>query len=80
MPSVAFNCDGTKLAVGVSYTWDEGDEGAKSAERPAVFIRTTGDEVKVRISILLDDCMLNLCVAQGLVWKLKTPYSISRLS
>ncbi|KAH9937962.1 WD40 repeat-like protein [Amylocystis lapponica] len=46
VPSVAFNCDGTKLAVGVSYTWEEGEEGAKTAERPGVFIRTTGDEVK----------------------------------
>ncbi|KAI0728531.1 WD40 repeat-like protein [Fomitopsis betulina] len=46
VPSVAFNCDGTKLAVGVSYTWEEGEEGAKTAERPSVYIRTTGDEVK----------------------------------
>ena len=49
--SVAFNCDGTKLAVGVSYTWDEGEEGAKTAERPAVYIRHAGEEVKVRSSI-----------------------------
>ena len=47
VPSVSFNCDGTKLAVGVSYNWDDGEEGAKTAERPAVFIRTCGDEVKV---------------------------------
>lgn len=47
VPSIAFNCDGTKLAVGVSYTWEEGEEGAKTAERPAVYIRTVGDEVKV---------------------------------
>ena len=47
VPSVAFNCDGTKLAVGVSYTWDEGEEGSKNTERPAVFIRAAGDEVKV---------------------------------
>ncbi|EIW54728.1 WD40 repeat-like protein [Trametes versicolor FP-101664 SS1] len=46
VPSIAFNCDGTKLAVGVSYTWEEGEEGAKTAERPAVYIRTVGDEVK----------------------------------
>jgi cell cycle arrest protein BUB3 len=49
IPSVAFNCDGTKLAVAVSYTWDEGDQGAKTAETPKIFIRTTGDEVKVSI-------------------------------
>ena len=47
MPSVAFNCDGSKLAVGVSYNWDEGEEGAKTAERPAVYVRNAGDEVKV---------------------------------
>ena len=28
VPSIAFNSDGTKLAVGVSYTWEEGEEGA----------------------------------------------------
>lgn len=49
IPSIAFNCDGSKLAVGVSYTWDEGEEGAKNAERPAVFVKNVGDEVKVHI-------------------------------
>ena len=48
VPSIAFNCDGTKLAVGVSYTWEEGEEGAKTAERPAVYIKNVGEEVKVR--------------------------------
>ena len=47
IPSIAFNCDGTRLAAGVSYTWDDGEEGAKNAERPAVWVRRTGDEVKV---------------------------------
>jgi hypothetical protein len=47
IPAVAFNSDGTKLAVGVSYTWDEGEEGGKNAEKPAVFIKKLGDEVKV---------------------------------
>ncbi|KAI0063749.1 WD40 repeat-like protein [Artomyces pyxidatus] len=46
IPSVAFNSDGTKLAVGVSYTWDTGEEGAKTAERPGIYIRTLGEEVK----------------------------------
>jgi cell cycle arrest protein BUB3 len=46
IPSIAFNCDGTKLGVGVSYTWDDGEEGAKNAERPAIFIRKCGDEMK----------------------------------
>lgn len=48
VPSIAFNCDGTKLAVGVSYTWEEGEMGAKGASRPSVHIRTCGEEVKVR--------------------------------
>lgn len=47
IPSIAFNRDGTRLAVGVSYTWDEGETGAKTAERPAVWIRNVGEEVKV---------------------------------
>lgn len=47
VPSVSFNCDGTKLAIGVSYNWDEGAEGAKHAERPSVFIREVGPELKV---------------------------------
>jgi len=47
VPSVAFNCDGTKLAVGVSYNWDEGEPGEKTAPRPSVFVRNVGDEVKV---------------------------------
>ena len=47
VPSIDFNCDGTKLAVGVSYNWDEGEEGSRTANRPSVYIRTVGDEVKV---------------------------------
>ncbi|KAA1475065.1 WD40 repeat-like protein [Dentipellis sp. KUC8613] len=46
IPSIAFNSDGTKLAVGVSYTWDQGEEGARSAERPGIYIRSVGEEVK----------------------------------
>lgn len=45
--SIAFNCDGTKLAAGVSYTWDDGEEGSKTAERPAISVKKLGDEVKV---------------------------------
>ncbi|EGO04069.1 hypothetical protein SERLA73DRAFT_130698 [Serpula lacrymans var. lacrymans S7.3] len=48
IPSLAFNCDGTRLAVGVSYMWDDGEHGAKTAERPAVYVRKVGDEVKPR--------------------------------
>ena len=52
IPSVAFNCNGTKLAIGVSYTWDEGEKGAKTAEPPKVYVKTVGDEVKVRVSLI----------------------------
>jgi cell cycle arrest protein BUB3 len=50
IPSIAFNCDGTRLAVGVSYTWDEGEEGLKKEGGTvrAVWVRKVGDEVKVR--------------------------------
>lgn len=67
MPSIAFNCDGTKLAVGVSYTWEEGEEGAKTAERPSVYIRTTGDEVKVSVrSVKYNKHLTLLGIAKGL--------------
>lgn len=47
--SIAFNSDGTRLAIGVSYNWDEGAAGARAfGERnPKVWIRDIGDEVKV---------------------------------
>ena len=48
VPSIAFNCDGSRLAVGVSYTGEEGEEGAKTAPRPAVMVKSVGEEVKVR--------------------------------
>ena len=71
IPSIAFNCNGTKLAVGVSYTWDDGEEGAKAAERPAVFVRNLGDEVKVsdRKCIRKDT---HESLAQGLDWALNS--------
>jgi len=46
VPSIAFNSDGTKLAVAVCNTWDEGEEVAKQANRPYLYIRHVGDEVK----------------------------------
>ncbi|KAH9061844.1 WD40-repeat-containing domain protein, partial [Lactarius deliciosus] len=49
--ALAFSADGTRLAVGASYTWDEGEEGARSAERPALFVREPGEEVKVRFLV-----------------------------
>lgn len=52
--SVAFNCDGTKLAIGVSYTWDEGEQGMKTQNIPPwVGIMTVGDEVKVIFSFIV---------------------------
>lgn len=45
--ALAFNSTGTKLAVGVGYMWDEGEEGGKRS-RPGVVIREVGNEVKVR--------------------------------
>ena len=47
--ALAFSPDGSRLAVGASYTWDEGEEGARTAERPALFVREPGEEVKVRL-------------------------------
>ncbi|PVG01361.1 WD40 repeat-like protein [Serendipita vermifera] len=46
--AVAFNRTGSRLAVGVSYGWDKGQEGARLPEngRVSVFIRDVGDEVK----------------------------------
>ena len=46
--AVAFNCDGGKVAVGVSYTWDEGEKGLKAnAVAPWLGVRMVGEEVKV---------------------------------
>lgn len=44
--ALAFNPSGTKLAVGIGYMWDEGEEGGKRS-RPGVVIRDVGNEVKV---------------------------------
>ncbi|KAF8626052.1 hypothetical protein AX15_005106 [Amanita polypyramis BW_CC] len=44
--SLAFNCDGTKLAVGLSYNWDDGEAGLRTTERPMIVARKLGDEVK----------------------------------
>lgn len=46
--AVGFNCDGSKIAVAVSYTWDEGEAGLKTAGvAPWIGVRKVGDEVKV---------------------------------
>ncbi|KAH9979138.1 WD40 repeat-like protein [Russula compacta] len=44
--ALAFSADGARLAVGASYTWDAGEEGARTAERPSLFVRELGEEVK----------------------------------
>ncbi|KAJ2922987.1 hypothetical protein H1R20_g14117, partial [Candolleomyces eurysporus] len=45
--AIAFNCDGTKLAVAASYTWDEGEEGMKRGGLlPWLGVRKLGEEVK----------------------------------
>ncbi|TFL04660.1 WD40-repeat-containing domain protein [Pterulicium gracile] len=44
--ALSFNVDGSKLAVAVGYTWDDGKDGASKAEQPAIFIRDVGDGVK----------------------------------
>jgi hypothetical protein len=51
--AVAFNCDGSKIAVGVSYTWDEGEKGMKAQDvTPWIGVKRVGDEVKVRVSFI----------------------------
>lgn len=54
--ALAFSADGARLAVGASYTWDAGEEGARTAERPSLFVRELGDEVKVSFPTLA--CLL----------------------
>ncbi|KAF8907800.1 WD40-repeat-containing domain protein [Mucidula mucida] len=46
--SIAFNCDGTSMAIATCYTWDDGEAGMRTAERPAITIKKLGDEVKPR--------------------------------
>jgi len=49
--AVAFNCDGSRLAVGVSYTWDEGEAGFKeNPVTPWLGVRKVGDEAKPKSS------------------------------
>lgn len=62
--ALAFNNDGARLAVGASYTWDEGEDGARKAERPSVFIRKLGDEVKVSVAVSRCSITLTFCHSQ----------------
>ena len=51
---IAFNADGTRLAVGVSYGWERGEDGAgQNVGTARVFVREVGDEVKVRGGLCL---------------------------
>jgi len=43
---IAFNVDGTRLAVGVSHGWEHGDQPGKSVGTARVYVREVGDEVK----------------------------------
>ncbi|KAF7305184.1 WD-REPEATS-REGION domain-containing protein [Mycena kentingensis (nom. inval.)] len=44
--TLAFNCDGTRLAVGVGYNWDLGERGMHEKPGTEIGIRKLGDEVK----------------------------------
>ncbi|KAF8191433.1 WD40-repeat-containing domain protein [Mycena galopus ATCC 62051] len=44
--ALAFNCDGTRLAVGVGYNWDMGEKGMHEKPGTEIGIRKLGDEVK----------------------------------
>ncbi|KAJ7632118.1 WD40-repeat-containing domain protein [Roridomyces roridus] len=44
--ALAFNCDGTRLAVGVGYNWDLGEKGMHEKPGTEICIRRLGDEVK----------------------------------
>jgi len=44
--ALAFNCDGTRLAVGVGYNWDMGEKGMHEKPGTEIGIRRLGDEVK----------------------------------
>ena len=50
--SLAFDHTGTHLAIGISYAWDQGAEGAKKDDgKVEIRIREVGDEVKVSASV-----------------------------
>jgi cell cycle arrest protein BUB3 len=49
--ALAFNCDGTRLAVGVGYNWDMGEKGMHEKPGTEIGVRKLGDEVKVRFAL-----------------------------
>jgi hypothetical protein len=50
LSSILFSHDGTKPAIAVCDVWDEGEDASKQADRPSIFVRNLGDEVKVFVS------------------------------
>lgn len=62
MAAVAFNCDGSRIAVGVSSTWDEGEAGFKADPvTPWLGVRKVGDEVKVWSFLLATSILFFFC-------------------
>ena len=56
--------------MGISYTWDEGKEDLKTAERPAVFVRKVGcSYVGYRLLIIVYrtaewmECLISLVIS-----------------
>lgn len=70
LSAIAFNKEGTKLAMGVSYTWDDGERGLKTAQQPMIVIRKLGDEVKVSCTSFFSTFAYVLFLAQGLAGEL----------
>jgi cell cycle arrest protein BUB3 len=72
--ALAFSADGARLAIGASYTWDAGEEGARTADRPSLFVRELGDEVKVSFLLwpacycapTVPDLLFSSLVAEGM--------------
>lgn len=78
--ALAFSADGARLAIGASYTWDAGEEGARTADRPSLFVRELGDEVKVGFLLwpacycapTVPDLLFSSLVAEGMECWLST--------
>ena len=70
---MSFSPSGEKLAIGISYAWDEGEEGLKKegGKVVEVKIRKVGDEGKVSFCVVLTyavtDNLPLLAESEGLV-------------
>ncbi|KAJ7915521.1 WD40-repeat-containing domain protein [Mycena leptocephala] len=60
--ALAFNCDGTRLAVGVGYNWDMGEKGMHEKPGTEIGIRRLGDEVKVDAFLSIFGLILTSCL------------------